>query len=127
MPGHYPKSEKTRFPSALASEASAVGQDAKTSACAQKVCAEEPSDLPPVNRTSLNSKQSDDSVTLELVIANLVIHGSPASVSDQLHALKQEAGEFGTLLYAGVDWTDRALARNSMVLMAEKVLPLMNA
>ena len=44
-----------------------------------------------------------------------------------LHALKEETGEFGTLLYAGVDWTDRALARNSMTLMAEKVLPIMNA
>ena len=70
-------------------------------------------------------KQPDDSVTLEQVIAKLVIHGSPGKVADQLHALKQETGEFGTLLYAGVDWTDRQLARNSMVLMAEKVLPLM--
>ena len=72
-------------------------------------------------------KAPDDSVTLEQVIAKLVIHGSPERVVDQLHALKQETGEFGTLLYAGVDWTDRQLARNSMVLMAEKVLPLMNA
>jgi alkanesulfonate monooxygenase SsuD/methylene tetrahydromethanopterin reductase-like flavin-dependent oxidoreductase (luciferase family) len=72
-------------------------------------------------------KQPDNSVTLEQVIAKLVIHGSPSKVADQLHALKQETGEFGTLLYAGVDWTDRELARNSMVLMAEKVMPRMNA
>jgi alkanesulfonate monooxygenase SsuD/methylene tetrahydromethanopterin reductase-like flavin-dependent oxidoreductase (luciferase family) len=72
-------------------------------------------------------KQSDDSVTLDQVIAKLVIHGSPAKVADQLQALQQETGKFGTLLYAGVDWTDRVLARDSMVLMAEKVLPMMNA
>ena len=72
-------------------------------------------------------KMSDDAVTLEQVIDKLVIHGSPAKVADGLHALKQETGEFGTLLYAGVDWTDRTLARNSMTLMAEKVLPLMSA
>ena len=72
-------------------------------------------------------KQPDDSVTLEQVMAKLVIHGSPARVADQLHALKEETGEFGTLLYAGVDWKDRSLARGSMTLMAEKVLPLMNA
>lgn len=72
-------------------------------------------------------KASDDSVTLEQVMNKLVIHGSPARVADQLHALRQETGEFGTMLYAGVDWTDRALARDSMVLMAERVLPRMNA
>ncbi len=71
-------------------------------------------------------KQSDDSVTLEQVIAKLVIHGSPTRVADALGELQQETGAFGTLLYAGVDWTDRTLARDSMVLMAEKVLPLVN-
>lgn len=70
-------------------------------------------------------KMPDDAVTLEQVIDKLVIHGSPAKVADGLLALKQETGEFGTLLYAGVDWTDIKLARNSMTLMAEKVLPLM--
>ena len=70
-------------------------------------------------------KAPDDSVTLEQVIAKLVIHGSPERVVDQLHALKQETGEFGTLLYAGVDWQDRTLARESMVLMAENVVPRM--
>lgn len=71
-------------------------------------------------------KMPDDSVTLGDVMNQLVIHGSPAKVADQLHALKKQTGEFGTLLYAGVDWKDRALARKSMVLMAEKVLPLIN-
>lgn len=72
-------------------------------------------------------KMPDEAVTLEDVMDKLVIHGSPARVADKLHTLKQETGEFGTLLYAGVDWKEPALARDSMVLMAEKVLPLMNA
>ena len=70
-------------------------------------------------------KMPDDAVTLENVIDQLVIHGSPAKVADGLHKLKEVTGEFGTMLYAGVDWTDRALARKSMTLMAEKVVPLM--
>ena len=70
-------------------------------------------------------KMPDDAVTLENVIDQLVIHGSPAKVADRLHGLKEVTGEFGTMLYAGVDWTDRSLARNSMRLMAEKVVPLM--
>ena len=72
-------------------------------------------------------KMPDESVTLESVMEQLVIHGSPNKVADELQALKEQTGEFGTLLYAGVDWTDRELARQSMVLMAEKVLPQMNA
>lgn len=70
---------------------------------------------------------ADDTMTLEQVVDKLVIHGSPAKVADELLAMKQETGDFGTLLYAGVDWTDRTLGRNSMTLMAEKVLPLITA
>jgi hypothetical protein len=31
------------------------------------------------------------------------------------------------LLYAGKDWRDRELGRQSMILMAEKVMPRVNA
>ena len=72
-------------------------------------------------------KQSDDSVTLFDVMDKLVIHGSPARVLGQLQAFRQRTGDFGTLLYAGVDWKDRERARNSMRLMAEQVMPAMNA
>ena len=68
----------------------------------------------------------DDLVTLEQVMQQLVIHGSPARVADGIMKFKEQTGEFGTLLYAGVDWTDRELARNSMILMAEKVMPIIN-
>jgi len=36
-------------------------------------------------------------------------------------------GTFGTLLYAGKDWKDRELGRRSMILMADKVMPRINA
>ena len=36
-------------------------------------------------------------------------------------------GDFGTLLYAGKDWEDKALWIRSMELMAEKVMPAINA
>ncbi len=69
----------------------------------------------------------DDAVTLDMVCESLVIHGSPNKVADEILALRQEIGDFGTLLYAGMDWQDRDRARRSMILMAEKVLPLVNA
>ncbi len=67
--------------------------------------------------------QPDDEITLDKVMEKLVIHGSPARVADQLAMLRAETGEFGTLLYAGVDWKDPQLARESMRLMAEQVAP----
>jgi alkanesulfonate monooxygenase SsuD/methylene tetrahydromethanopterin reductase-like flavin-dependent oxidoreductase (luciferase family) len=69
----------------------------------------------------------DDEVTLDMVCDKLIIHGSPAKVTDEILAFQDQVGEFGTLLYAGKDWRDRALARRSMVLMAEKVIPAVTA
>ena len=57
----------------------------------------------------------------------LVIHGSPDKVADDILAYREKVGDFGTLLYAGKDWADRELGRRSMVLLAEKVLPKVNA
>jgi alkanesulfonate monooxygenase SsuD/methylene tetrahydromethanopterin reductase-like flavin-dependent oxidoreductase (luciferase family) len=71
--------------------------------------------------------QPDDAVTVDGVMDKLVIWGSPKKVADDLLAFREEVGAFGTLLYAGKDWLDRDLGRRSMVLMAEQVLPAVNA
>ena len=71
--------------------------------------------------------QPDDEVTLEMICDKLIIYGTPESVADQLLAFQDEVGKFGTLLYAGKDWKDRELGRQSMILMAEKVIPRVNA
>lgn len=70
--------------------------------------------------------QPDSEVTLESVVEHLVIYGSPQKVADDLLAFRETVGEFGTLLYGGMDWQDRELGRNSLVLMAEKVMPIIN-
>ena len=67
----------------------------------------------------------DDAVTLDYVLDRLVIHGDPQSVTDQILALREETGPFKHLVYAGHDWTDYDLGRRSMILMGEKVLPLL--
>ncbi|HEX5957230.1 MAG TPA: LLM class flavin-dependent oxidoreductase [Hyphomicrobiaceae bacterium] len=69
----------------------------------------------------------DDAVTAEQIMEKLVIWGSPGKVVEDLLAFREEVGDFGTLLYAGKDWLDRDLARRSMVLMAEQVLPALPA
>jgi alkanesulfonate monooxygenase SsuD/methylene tetrahydromethanopterin reductase-like flavin-dependent oxidoreductase (luciferase family) len=69
----------------------------------------------------------DDAVTTDYVLDDIVIAGSVNSVVDQLLAFHAQSGDFGTLLYCGKNWTDPALGRKSMELMAEKVMPAVNA
>jgi len=71
--------------------------------------------------------QPDDEVTLDSVCDQLITYGTPDKVADELIKYSETVGEFGTLLYAGKDWTDRELGRRSMILMAEKVMPTVNA
>ncbi len=69
----------------------------------------------------------DTEVTVDYLLRSLVICGSVNRVVDQLLAFRETVGDFGTLLYAGHDWADARLARRSMELMAEKVMPAVNA
>jgi alkanesulfonate monooxygenase SsuD/methylene tetrahydromethanopterin reductase-like flavin-dependent oxidoreductase (luciferase family) len=65
----------------------------------------------------------DADVTLDYVLDRLVIHGDPSSVADQILAFRETTGPFGHLVYAGHDWADYDMGRQSMILMAEKVMP----
>ncbi len=69
----------------------------------------------------------DAEVTPEYVNKRLVIAGTVNSVVDQLLAFREHVGDFGTLLYACHDWMDPALGKRSMQLMAEEVMPRVNA
>lgn len=80
------------------------------------------------NRLNLfkhDQNMPDDDVTLDYVLDRLVIHGDPESVADQILALREETGPFKHLVYAGHDWTDVELGRQSMILCAENVMPIL--
>ncbi len=66
----------------------------------------------------------DSALTLDLVLDRCVIHGTPKQVAEKILEFRDEVGPFGTLLYAGHDWVDPALAKDSMRMMAEDVLPI---
>ncbi|MDI9330898.1 MAG: LLM class flavin-dependent oxidoreductase [Alphaproteobacteria bacterium] len=70
-----------------------------------------------------NGVTPDQPVPLENILDELVICGSVNNVVGQILALHEKLGGFGELVYAGLDWTDPVLARRSMVLMAEQVMP----
>ena len=74
-----------------------------------------------------HKEQPDEEITLDYVMDNCVIHGSVNKVVDQILALREEIGDFGEIVYAGMDWADPALGKRSMQLMAEQVMPRVNA
>ena len=74
-----------------------------------------------------HKEQPDEEITLDYVMQNCVFAGSVNKVVDQILAMREETGDFGELVYAGMDWLDPALAKRSMQLMAEQVMPRVNA
>ena len=74
-----------------------------------------------------DQSQPDSDITSDYLTNKLVIAGTVDSVVDQLLVFREQVGDFGTLLYACHDWIDPGLARRSMQLMAEEVMPRVNA
>jgi alkanesulfonate monooxygenase SsuD/methylene tetrahydromethanopterin reductase-like flavin-dependent oxidoreductase (luciferase family) len=70
--------------------------------------------------------QSDDALTLDGILDQLVISGTVNEVVDKILSLREQVGDFGELVYAGLDWVDPALAKRSMQLLAEQVMPRVN-
>ena len=79
------------------------------------------------NLFKLDQSEPDASITADTMTPRLVIAGSVNSVVDQILAFRETVGDFGTLYYACHDWVDPALGRRSMQLMAEQVMPRVNA
>lgn len=71
--------------------------------------------------------EPDDAITLDRVMDDLVICGGVDSVVDQILALRDVTGPFGELVVAGMDWVDEDLTKRSLQLMAEEVMPRVNA
>ena len=70
--------------------------------------------------------QPDSTLTEDYILDNLVIHGSVNKVVDEILQLRELTGDFGEIVYAGMDWVDPALAKRSMELMANEVMPRVN-
>jgi alkanesulfonate monooxygenase SsuD/methylene tetrahydromethanopterin reductase-like flavin-dependent oxidoreductase (luciferase family) len=78
------------------------------------------------NLFKVHKDQPEHELEVPTITEQLVIYGTPDRVVDQILAFRDQIGDFGTLLYAGHDWMDKKLARRSMELMAEKVMPAVN-
>jgi hypothetical protein len=58
---------------------------------------------------------------------NCVTFGTVNKIVDEILKMREDTGDFGELVYAGMDWVDPTLAKRSMQLMAEEVMPRVNA
>lgn len=73
-----------------------------------------------------HKEQPDDEITHDYVMDHCVIHGTVNKVVDAILAMREQTGDFGELVYAGMDWVDPKLAKRSMQLLAEQVMPRVN-
>jgi alkanesulfonate monooxygenase SsuD/methylene tetrahydromethanopterin reductase-like flavin-dependent oxidoreductase (luciferase family) len=74
----------------------------------------------------MHESEDDAAVTIERLLDQLVLCGTVDAVVDQILALREQAGPFGEIVYAGMDWVDPRLAKRSMELMATEVMPRVN-
>jgi alkanesulfonate monooxygenase SsuD/methylene tetrahydromethanopterin reductase-like flavin-dependent oxidoreductase (luciferase family) len=79
------------------------------------------------NLFKLDQNEPDSGITADSMTPRLVIAGTVNSVVEQILAFREKVGPFGTLYYPCHDWVDPKLARRSMELMAEQVMPKVNA
>ena len=99
----------------------------RTTSTSRSCCASSSRRAGASNLFKLDPSEPDDALTPERVTDRLVIAGTVDSVVEQLLAFRRTTGDFGTLLYACMDWKDEALGRRSMQLLAEQVMPRLNA
>ena len=65
----------------------------------------------------------DSDVTLEYLLDNIWIVGSPDEVTDKLRKLYDDVGGFGVLLAMGHEWQPWEKWLNSMTLLVDEVMP----
>ena len=65
----------------------------------------------------------DSAVTLEYLADHIWLVGDPDEVVRRIRALRQDVGDFGTLLVIGHEWEPREAWTRSMRLLVDEVLP----
>lgn len=74
-----------------------------------------------------NPEQSDADCNLDYFLDEVIVAGDPDEVTRQLLALREQAGEFGTLVLVAHDWDDKQRWLQSLKLFANEVAPALRA
>ncbi len=71
--------------------------------------------------------QSDADCNLDYFMDEVVIAGDPPRVAQMLRELRDQVGGFGTLVLTAHDWDDKQSWIRSLELLAQEVIPALNA
>lgn len=71
-------------------------------------------------------EMSDADCNLDYLMQEQIIHGDVEEVVRRLNVLREETGDFGTLILMGYDWDDKEAWLHSMDLFVHEVMPAMN-
>ena len=80
-----------------------------------------------LNLMKIRPEMSDSEVTMEYLVDNVFIVGSPDDVAKKLKQLHHDVGGFGTLLAIGHEWEPRDAWIRSMTLLKMEVMPKLAA
>jgi alkanesulfonate monooxygenase SsuD/methylene tetrahydromethanopterin reductase-like flavin-dependent oxidoreductase (luciferase family) len=71
----------------------------------------------------IDPNMPDSDVTVEYLIDNIFIVGSPQEVTEKLSAMEESVGGFGTLMAMGHEWEPEGFWKTSLGLLKQEVLP----
>ena len=77
-----------------------------------------------LNLFKIDKSMSDREVTIDYMIENMWLVGSPEEVARKIIELHEFVGGFGVLLVMGHEWNPKEKWQKSMRLLKEEVLPL---
>jgi alkanesulfonate monooxygenase SsuD/methylene tetrahydromethanopterin reductase-like flavin-dependent oxidoreductase (luciferase family) len=80
-----------------------------------------------LDQFKLDVEMPDDEITLDYLMENVWIVGSPETVALKIRAIFEKTGGFGTLLAMGHEWKPRKQWIDSMTLLADEVMPQVNS
>ena len=81
---------------------------------------------PGVEMWKRNLNMTDAECDLEYFLDEVIIGGDPEEVTRQLIALRDEVGDFGTLVLVAHDWDDKQRWLESLELFGQEVVPALN-
>ena len=74
----------------------------------------------------IDPNMPDSDVTLDYLVDNIFLVGSPEEVADKVMSLQESVGGFGTLLAMGHEWDPKGFWETSMALLKNEVMPKLN-
>ena len=74
----------------------------------------------------VDPEMPDEEVTLEYMVDNIWMIGSPADVEEKIRSIYDQVGGFGVLMSMHHDWIPKDKWLRSTRLLAEEVLPMLD-